>query len=241
MKDIFKKYKKWILLLFLFLIFIAVGVSVFIFFFKQDEEGVQNNNIDIENNSKVQELPDYDERSSTEVVLATYEQAKLWSTDVQLYDCSGLTSSSVKYSDTTYYFVGADSGKYYRWSCTYYSKILKQTKVFLYVEGEVDSSNEAVDIGAYADLGYNDIAYPSLDDLVDSTQIYQYAKENGLDEDMNYVNMYLTNTRDYGFVWRLDERSKEMKDEYGTGVVVNTYIFDIYTGELKIKLPGSIY
>jgi hypothetical protein len=136
-----------------------------------------------------------------------------------------MTSSSFEYPDVTYYFLGAEEGKYAKWLCTYYSKSKGETVLVEYDEGVLESDTP-FEIGEYGYLTYDSIDYPSdLEGIVDSTLIYDYAVEKGLDIDKNYVNMYLANTQDYGFVWKVDERDMEEEDEYGTGILVNSYIF----------------
>jgi hypothetical protein len=53
--------------------------------------------------------------------------------------------------------------------------------------------------------------------------------------------MYLRDTVDYGFVWKVEERSRTEKDEYNRGKVVNTYIYDISSGELIEKLQEEVF
>ncbi len=53
--------------------------------------------------------------------------------------------------------------------------------------------------------------------------------------------MYLMNTQTYGFVWRIEERSKSQRDEYDIGEIINVYIFDIYTGDLKDIFQEEVY
>jgi hypothetical protein len=47
--------------------------------------------------------------------------------------------------------------------------------------------------------------------------------------------MYLRDTNTYGFVWEIEERSRTQKDEYEIGILKNTYIYDIFSGELENK------
>jgi hypothetical protein len=88
---------------------------------------------------------------------------------------------------------------------------------------------------------YGDIDYPTdLASIIDSTVIYADVLENGLDE-TNYVNMYLEDSSDYGFIWKVEERSKTDMNEYDIGVIVNTYLYDIYTGDLIDIVQEEVY
>jgi ABC-type uncharacterized transport system substrate-binding protein len=105
----------------------------------------------------------------------------------------------------------------------------------------LEDDTEALDIGEYQGTMYNSIDYPTdLDNVVESTVIYADALENGLDEE-NYVNMYLGDSIDYGYVWKVEERSRTEKDEYDIGVLENTYIYDINTGDLDDITQEEVY
>ena len=97
------------------------------------------------------------------------------------------------------------------------------------------------DIGEYGSLMYDDVSYPTdLTSIVDSTTIYPKAIDEGMDDEANYVNMYLGDTIDYGYVWRIEEHDKEEMDEYGIGVLINVYVFDL-SGNLKIVTQEEVY
>mgnify|MGYP001135621249 CR=1 FL=1 len=90
-----------------------------------------------------------------------------------------------------------------------------------------------MDIGDYGDLLNGDEDYPrDPTTLVDSEDIYNAAVSEGLDETNNYVNMYLGSTGAFGYVWQIDERSKENQNEYEVGIIQNVYIYNANTGEL---------
>lgn len=248
MKEFFNKNKKVLLIILVGVLLVSFGAVVYFFILDKgaatedkidkittvDEEQLQ------EGEDKTPGVPDYDVVSSSEAVDATYVSAQAWSDDVKLYNCTGLPTS-VQFSDITYDFVGADSGKYFQWICTYYSKGEMATKIFLYKDGVVDESTPAVEIGEYGELVYNEISYPTdLTSIVDSVEIYAGALEQGLSEE-NYVNMYLADVADYGFVWKVVERSKTDKDENDIGALQNVYIFDIYTGELEDITQKEVY
>jgi hypothetical protein len=242
MNGFFQKNKKLLIIL---IVLLLLGLGAIVYFFVLDGSfGSKDVNSD-ENQVEMQEeevtpLPDFDEKSSSEAIEATSTAALAWSSDAKLYNCSGLPTS-MQYPDITYEYVGSDQGKYYRWMCTYYSAKKRETIIYGYVEGELDDDTEAMDIGEYGDLLYGDIDYPTdLTGIVDSTTIYADALSNGLDE-TNYVNMYLEDSSDYGFVWKLEERSKTEKDEYDIGVIINTYIYDIITGKLEDIVQEEVY
>lgn len=239
MKDFFNKYKKYILLFLLFVVVAGLaywGYTKFI----QDSQDVEDESI----TNTVEEVtprPEYDERGSSEAILATYESAKVWASDAKLYDCSGLTLSSVQFPDVTYEYLGEDQGKYSQWICTYYSESLGMTRIYSYEEGFLDDTLDAMEIGEYGYLKYGDITYPTdLSSIVDSSDIYQTALDNDLNVTDNYVNMYLGDTSDYGYVWRLEERDKDNLDENDIAVIVNTYIFDL-NGDLVEKTAEEVY
>lgn len=244
MKEFLKKNKKTLIILLVILLLLGVGVVAYFFVL----EG--NLSIDDKADEKVsteeeQEdltpLPEFETRSSSEAIELTSEQAKAWSDDVKLYNCSGLPTS-VQFEDVTYKYVGSEDGNYYRWMCTYYSPSEEATKVYVYVGGELEPDREAVDIGEFGELTYDDIEYPTdLANIVDSMEIYANALEEGLDDEAYYVNMYLSNSREHGYVWRVEERSRTDLNEYEIGKIINTYIFDIYTGELEEKVQEEVY
>ena len=150
MKEFFDKYKKIIIIVLIILLFFAVLTGVYFLFFKDsglfhlgdNQNTVSEDTSTTDEAKEVTPLEDFDERSSNEAIVATSAEAKDWSSDAKLYDCTGMTSSSYEYSDVTYYYVGADAGKYAKWLCTYYSKTKGQTKIYSYDEGVV-KGNEA--------------------------------------------------------------------------------------------------
>jgi hypothetical protein len=243
MKEFLKKYKKVLIIILLILLLIGIGIGVYFMFFRDGvSDDVNSTDSVSETGKEVSAEPEYDERSSREAILATYENAKVWSSDVVLYDCSGVTMSSVEFPDVKYYFLGADQGKYATWNCTYYSKSLGEIKIFQYDEGVSDEGIESMEIGEFGYLTYDAPTYiTDLSTIADSSDLYATALENGLNDTDNYVNMYMRYSNQYGPIWKLDERSKEVKDEYGIGELVNVYLFDIYTGSLKDILQEEVY
>lgn len=241
MKEFIKKNKKILILLLIFLALILVGVLVYFFFLKDEntEESIDTTDSNQEQ-SETQE-PQFTLTSSKDAFLDTYESAKTWSSDALLFDCSGLPISSMEYPDVTYYFLGAEDGEYSKWFCTYYSKNLKQTRIYIYEEGEVDDGTDGMDIGEYGYLTYDSPKYiRDLSTVIDSKEVYSLAVENGMDDTVNYVNMYFFNSSAYGYVWKVEERDMEEKDEYGIGVLKNTYVFD-KGGELIQISQESVY
>jgi len=243
MKDFINKNKKKILLIALILLLLSAVIISYFLFFKQDsnvdDTPVDENKESVSND--VSPKPEYTLTTSKDAISTTLQAAKEWASDVQLYDCSGLPISSIEYPDITYYYLGAEGGEYSNWYCTYYSKSLAQTRIFMITNGELNDGTEAMDIGEFGYLTYDSIDY--IDDLnavVDSKDIYTTAKSKGLDDEKNYVNMYLFNSNTFGYIWKLEERSKDEKGEYDIGVIVNTYVFDI-TGNLKEILKESVY
>ena len=245
MKEFLKKYKKILIIILMILLLLAIGAVIYFFVFNQKEESNDSDqNITQQENTtedtETSREPQYNEVSSSEAVEATYTSAKKWAEDVKLYDCSGLPTS-VAYPDISYNFIGAESGKYYRWMCTYYSESEAAIKIFVYEEDIVNDESEPMDIGEDGSLIYGNVDYPTdLTGIVDSELVYASALEQGLNE-TNYVNMYLMDLSDYGFVWNVEERSKTELDEYSIGAIQNTYIFDIYTGELQDILQKEVY
>jgi hypothetical protein len=251
MKEFFEKNRKILTTILVVLLVVIVGVVLDYFVFKDkdtvdtkvDTEKVSESESSqpIVEESEEAPLPEYTVESSSKVISQTYEAAKKWSSDVELYDCTGIPATFT-YPDTTYEFVGADSGKYYNWNCTYYSPSKAQIKIFTYTDGKMRESAEAIDIEEYDLSMYSDVEYPvNLSDIVDSTEIYAKVVKEGLNNGSNYVSMYLKDTVDYGFVWKVEERSRTEKDEYNRGKVVNTYIYDISSGELIEKLQEEVF
>jgi len=241
MKEFFNQYKKIFIIILIFFLVAAIGAGIYFFVLddgiadidESNEDNVtQDTNQGDSVDTEVSQLPDYDERSSSEAIEATNTAAKEWSSDAKLYKCQGVTTSAV-FPDIVYDFVGAESGKYYRWNCTYYSASKAEIKIFGYVEGELESDTEAMDIGEFGDLLYGEVDYPSdPTTLVDSVDIYNAAVSEGLDETNNYVNMYLGSTGAFGYVWKVDERSKINQNEYEVGLIENVYIYNANTGQL---------
>jgi hypothetical protein len=244
MKDFINKNKRKILRIALILLLLIVVIATYFVFFRQDEkvdENPVNDNNEESVNNNVSPKPEYTLTTSKDALTITSQAAKAWASDVQLYDCSGLPISSIEYPDITYYYLGANGGEYSNWYCTYYSKSLAQTRIFMITNGELNDGTEAMDIGEFGPLTYDSIDYiEDLNEVVDSKVIYSTAKSKGLDDEKNYVNMYLFNSNTYGYIWKLEERSKDEKGEYDIGVLVNTYVFDI-TGNLKDILQESVY
>lgn len=243
MKDFINKNKRKILVIVLILLLLSAVITSYLIFFKQnsnlDDTPVEENKESVNNN--VSPKPEYTLTTSKDALTITSQAAKAWASDVQLYDCSGLPISSIEYPDITYYYLGASGGEYSNWYCTYYSKSLAQTRIFMITNGELNDGTEAMDIGEFGPLTYDSIDYiEDLNEVVDSKVIYSTAKSKGLDDEKNYVNMYLFNSNTYGYIWKLEERSKDEKGEYDIGVLVNTYVFDI-TGNLKDILQESVY
>ncbi|MDD2270043.1 MAG: hypothetical protein PHG60_00420 [Candidatus Dojkabacteria bacterium] len=248
--EFFKKNKKALSIIIAAFIILGTALALYFFvfdgsldFLKNEQEVTEKEkeaNGQIEDQKGVSPMPEYDERSSSEAIDATYASAKVWSDDSVLYNCTGLPST-VEFEDITYEYIGYEDGKYYRWMCTYYSKAKKQTRIFVYLGGEINDSTEPVDIGENGNLVYDSIDYPTdLKNIVDSTVIYSDALGKGLSE-KSYINMYLTTVADYGFVWQVEERSKTDKGEYGIGKIINTYLYDIHTGELEKETQEEVY
>jgi hypothetical protein len=241
MKEFFNQYKKIFIIVLIIFLVAAIGAGIYFFVLDDRDADVDESNGDNiaqettpqdSANANVSELPDYDERSSSEAIEATNSAAKEWSSDAKLYKCQGVTTSAV-FPDIVYDFVGADNGNYYRWNCTYYSASKAEIKIFGYVEGELESDTQAMDIGEFGDLLYGDVDYPNdPTTLVDSGDIYTSVVSEGLDETNNYVNMYLGDTGAFGYVWKVDERSKEDQNEYEVGIIQNVYIYNANTGQL---------
>ena len=250
MKDFLEKYKKILIIVLIILLFLGLLAGVYFFFLKDSDLlhfGDGNNVVTEENVSSDEEtatevtpLKDYDVRSSNEAIIATSTEAIKWASDAKLYDCTGLTLSSAEYTDITYYFVGAQEGMYAEWICTYYSETKNATRIYSYDEGEIEAA-EAMDEGEYGYMMYDGIDYPTeLESIVDSSNLYSQAVEEGLDSEANYVNMYLGDTMDYGYVWRVEERSQTENDEYDIGLLVNTYVFDL-SGNLEEVTQEEVY
>jgi len=244
MKEFFEKYKKIIIIVLIILLLLLIGLGIYFFVLKDNgtEESTTSDQSTEATEDTVTPMPEYDERSSSEAIEATYAEAKVWSSDAKLYDCSGLTLSSVVYPDITYTFLGVDGGKYRDWNCTYYSSSKGQTLMYIYDQGDIDgNTDDAFDTGEYGYLQYGDIQYPAdPTSIVDSNDVYATAVENGLDGDTNYYNMYLGDTMDYGYVWRVEEKSRTEVDEDDIAVVLYTYIIDT-NGALIGKVEDSIY
>lgn len=248
--EFFKKNKKALSIIIAVLILLGTALALYFFVFDgnldflKDEQELTEKEKEtdgqVEDQEDVSPMPEYDKRPSSEAIDATYASAKAWSDDAALYNCTGLPST-VEFEDITYEYIGYEDGKYYRWMCTYYSKAKKQTRIFVYLGGEINDSTEPVDIGENGNLLYDSIDYPTdLKNIVDSTVIYSDVLGKGLSE-KNYVNMYLTTVADYGFVWQVEERSKTDKGEYGIGKIIKTYIYDVYTGELEKETQEEVY
>jgi hypothetical protein len=241
MKEFLNKHKKVLTILLVFLLLLGVSAIVYFFILDTKPEELPEESEITETQEDVSPLPEFVMDSSTKAIEITYEQAKDWSDDVELYNCSGLPTS-IQFEDVTYNSVGAEKGSYHRWMCTYYSPSKSATKVYVYVGGELEPDREAIDIGEFGEIMYDSIDYPSdLSSIVDSTEVYARALEEGLDDEVYYVNMYLSNVMDFGYVWEIEERNRTDLDEYEIGKIVNTYIFDIYTGELKEKTQEEVF
>lgn len=241
MKNFLKENKNTLKIIIIVLLLLAI-IPAF-YFFSQNQEVVITKDEPEQTVTQEEEensgAPEYDLFSSSKAISATSASAEKWAADSKLYDCTGIPTS-VTIEDRTYTNIGAESGQYYKWLCTYYSKSEGATKIIVFENRRIFDNAEPVDIGEYADLNYDSIEYPTdVTRIVDSTEIYANAKTEGLNDE-NYVNMYLKDVGDYGFVWKLEERSQTDKDEYGIGLIQNTYLFDIYSGELITKSTEEI-
>jgi hypothetical protein len=245
MKDFFQKNKKLLIIILIVLLLLITGTLLYIFVFKDMLNGdtdTQNTDVSQEQESNTTTpVPEFVLSSSAEAIEAMYKSGQEWSDDIEIYDCSGIPTT-VTYPDIEYPYVGASDGEYSAWMCTFYSPSKAETRLYEYKNGALEEPTEAMDIGEYGYLLYGDINYPDgYAKLADSSDIYVDALEQGLDDEANYVNMYLWDTSDYGFVWQLEERSRTQQDEYEIGVIVNTYIYDRYTGQLKDIVQEEVY
>jgi len=178
--------------------------------------------------------------SSTEGLVSTDTAAKTWASDAKLYSCSGITVSSYQIDDHIYEYVGNENGNYTSWLCDFYSQSKGATMIVIYKNGESELS-EVVEIGQYSAGMYNNIDYPSdVSKIVATSSLYSVL-EDQMDKSNYYYNMYLADTSDYGYVWKVEETSKTEMDEYNQNVVTRTFVFNPYTGELTNTLEGSIY
>jgi hypothetical protein len=235
MKEFFKKYKKIIIIALIILLLLASALAIYFIFFKdKNSNSVQweeLETIDQEQNTTLPE-PEFVLNSSSKAIEITYAAAKEWSNDVKLYECSAVPIT-VSYPEIKYENVGFKDGKYSSWMCTYYSTSKDQTRIYEYKDGVLDDSTEAIDTGEYGYLMYGDVDYPKdVSKLSDSIVVYMDAIEQGMDVEANYVNMYLTDTVSYGYVWGIEERSRTEMDEYEIGLPVHTYIYNRDTGKL---------
>lgn len=240
--DLSSKRNKLILLVLLFL-FVAILVVGGVWFFFIKDEASENDNSEEEQQQEQIEvtMPEYDERDSAEAIANTSEVALEWAADAKLYDCSGLPYTSVIVEDTTFPYLGEDIGKYASWLCTYYSKAKGETVIVEYDEGETELG-EPIGTGEYGYLMYDGVDYPTnLSAIANSTDVYRTALNNGLNIEENYYNMYLMETQDYGFAWVVNERSKTDLDEYGIGKLINSYVVDMYSGNLIEVVPEEVY
>jgi len=218
------------------LLLLGISTTVYFIFFNKKTEPQEWEDLETvqQNSNEPMPEPTFDLKTSTQAIKTTYEAAQNWSSDVELFECSA-TPITVTYPNVKYEYIAFEDGKFANWTCTYYSSDKRQTKMYGYDEGEVDDSIEAIDIGEYGYLLYGEINYPDPLSVVDSVDIYADAVKQGLDDETNYVNMYLRDTSTYGFVWEIEERNRTQKDEYEIGILENTYIYDVYSGSLKEK------
>jgi hypothetical protein len=236
MKEFFNKHKKIIIIVLIILFLLGVSTAVYFIFFNEKSEPEQWQDLETTQEFTDEPMPEptFDLKTSSEAIEATYELAQNWSSDAKLFECSAVPTS-ITYPNVTYEYIGFEDGKFANWFCTYYSASKRENKMYEYKEGNVDDSIEAADVGEYGYILYADINYPEPSSVVDSVDIYTDALDQGLDDEANYVNMYLWDTSNYGFVWEIEERSRTEKDEYEIGILENTYIYDIFSGELEKK------
>lgn len=214
-----------VITLLLLLILLSVGAIGVFYINREDSAAKDNSNIS---------APEYDERDSFEAILATSKEAEKWSNDAKLHDCSGVTLSSVEYEGRDFEFLGSDQGKYFNWICTYFSESKNSTLTTQYKEGEVivDSSSDVVDLGEAGAVAYKNTDYPEDYKLIlDSGVIYKSAVANGLDAQSNFYNMYLGPTKDYGYVWKVEELSKTEEND-DMPKLVHTYVLDAANAQL---------
>jgi hypothetical protein len=174
------------------------------------------------------------------VLKEVFAVAADWALDAKLVSCGAVPLSSVVFPDVTYTWLGAENGLYANWYCDFMSKNKNADLIITYDEGELDYDTEdTVDAGDYGYLTYNDLIDIRFSDVVKSSEIYASIPDAITDD--QYVSMYLTDTVDYGFVWLVNVKSKTEVDEYDLNVLVKSYVFDMYTGALKISSESDIY
>jgi len=243
MKEFFKKYKKVIIIVLIVLFLIGSGTAVYFLFFYQKLETSSTNesNAIQQQENGITQVPEFELSSSSEALSVMYSASLKWAGDSKVSEFSAVPIS-ISYYDVSYEYIAFEDGKFANWSCIFYSPSKDQTRMYEYDEGVLDDSIGAVDTGEYGSLFYGSVDYPSdVSSIVDSQDIYNDAVDQGLDDESNYVNMYLRDISGYGFVWEIEERSRTEKDEYDIGVIVNTYIYDIYTGELEDIVQEEVY
>lgn len=239
MEDKNKKKKLLIILLVIFVLLTAtIGGYVLLKLNKSKTEDNNESNVTEENIQDESKFIPYEFTyySSTEGISKTNEAAVNWATDAKLYSCSGVTSSTVKINDHTYEFVAGDKGDYREWFCEYYSPSKKETMIITY-DGEVNI-NEAIAIGEYSESLYNGVVYPTVSKIISTEILFQGVD---LNRDDYYYNIYLVDLSKYGYVWKLEERSKTEKDNFDVGLTIKSYVFDPYTGEIIDTVNGAVY
>lgn len=244
MKDFLTKYKKVVIIILILLLFIGLLVGTYVLFLKDSSlfnKDSADTSTEVVEEKTVTPRPEY-ELADSDVVLSTTSAIALdWASDSKLYSCAGLPLSSIQYPDVTYYWLGASEGKYSNWLCEYFSKTKNASLMFGYKDGEAQYDlDDTVDGGDYAYMVYNNMPSVDIERVVKSSEIYDTLKDI-VNEDDNYLKMYLADTVDYGFVWKVEESSMDDVNEYGINVLVHTYIVDLYTGAIKATLDVFVF
>jgi len=214
--------KQLVIFLLLFLLGIASGIAFIIFLNSYNKKEVINL------------TPGFELISSNQAITAMHKEASNWSEDIKLISCKGMTISLLTIQESKYKYTGTDSGKYYNWSCTFFSTAKKQTRELSYRDNKVEFQNPRKTRESTIQK-YQKLDSPSdVSTLLDSTKIFEILADQEIDTNQYYYNMYLGDYQDNGFVWKIEERIKNEEEKTDLGKLNRILIVHPTTGELLI-------
>jgi hypothetical protein len=235
--------KKKIIIIVSIILLLLVGVFCIYWFLLREKSSGSSEVVVDSNIAKESIIPEYKSADLSEISALVLEEMRGWSSDFRILSITATTQSIVD-GDMQVYF-GNEGGKFSSWIFNIYSPSKNSETVYMWSSGNTSFSEDMVIEEKFLiDAKKSEAYFNNLNDLRPTEDIVNTAIENGLDLSDSYIYLYMgsVNTMDYGnrYVWKVTQRSKVEKDEYGTGKHIMSYIIDGETLEL-VNVTESEY